>query len=108
MGVGRTTIIPMTFFEVANAVEGLLWLTIALVLLVAVPRRGPYRAIRATAALTFSLFGLSDWIEIHTGHWAHPWPLMVFKAGCVVSLVGHYVWYRSLRNRVGAAAACDS
>lgn len=85
--------------ELYNYVEVGLWPGIALVLFIwGLGRRGPARRDAIIAAATLILFGTSDWFEANTGNeWWHPWWLLIWKAGCVVILLGvlAIAWKRS-------------
>ena len=83
-----------------NILEAGLWVTLALVLLVAVRRlRGKERAIAYVAAAFLCLFGFSDVIEIYTGAWWRPPWLLVLKAVCVFALLSCLVSYLRYRGR---------
>jgi hypothetical protein len=72
-------------FAVSNYWECALWSSIGLVFL------GFFIARRHTDLLigfiAFALFGLSDYIEAHTGAWWRPWWLLALKGGCVLVFV---------------------
>lgn len=88
--------------ELYNYVEVGLWPGMALILLVwGVRRRGAARRDAIIAAFTLLFFGASDWFEANTGNeWWHPWWLFLWKASCVVILLGvlAIAWKRSRRN----------
>ncbi len=46
------------------------------------------------AAVSFILFGLTDFVEMRTGAWWHPWWLLAWKGGCVAVMVGLLLTYR--------------
>ena len=85
--------------ELYNYVEVGLWPAIAAVLFVwGLKRRGATRRDAMIAAATLLVFGASDWFEANTGNeWWHPWWLLLWKAGCVVILLGllAIAWKRS-------------
>lgn len=71
-----------------NFLEALLWWLIAAFFgYYAWRSDGRRRGLCLWAMLVFSLFGLSDIVEISTGAWWRPWWLLVWKAGCVVAML---------------------
>ena len=71
-----------------NAFEAGLWAVLAVV--VAFRYRRSVAGLRRVAAVTsvlLMLFAVSDVIEMHTGAWWRPWPLLVFKGICLVGLI---------------------
>lgn len=82
-------------FVAANYVECALWCAIAVVFLgFWIAKRLPDLLI---GAIAFALFGLSDYIETHTGAWWRPWWLLALKASCVVTFL--ILIYRYWRQR---------
>ncbi len=79
----------MAFDQIFNLCEGLLWLAIAAALMWRAPKNGLPRKLSVGAALSFALFGISDFIEVGTRAWYWPWPLLVLKAACVALLLAH-------------------
>jgi len=69
-----------------NFAEAWLWIAIGTCFLVSLIVRPSARAHKAVAALTFILFGISDFVEMHTKLWWHPWWLLTWKAACVIAL----------------------
>ena len=85
-------------FEIANYIEAALWGAIGLVLLAyATLRASDGRKIAAVAGGVFLVFGLSDVVEVHTGAWWRPWWLLLWKAACVLSMIG--LMAKHWRNR---------
>jgi hypothetical protein len=82
-----------TFDQFFNLGEGLLWLGIALVITIRTARSRNGQRLGYGAALSFALFGVSDLIEVRTGAWYSPWPLLALKAACVASLGIHLFCY---------------
>ena len=83
-----------------NFWEAWLWLAIAAgVLLSGLIRSKPDRDIALVCAATLGVFGLSDFVEMHTGAWWRPWWLLLWKGTCVVALAAVYVWYRRRKGR---------
>lgn len=74
--------------EVFNACEGVWWLLLAGYVgwRWRQAAAGPRRLSQITAVL-LALFSVSDFIEVRTGAWWRPWPLLVLKALCVCGLV---------------------
>lgn len=65
-------------------------------------RPRPIRRRGLIAFLTLVAFGGSDWAEARTGNtWWHPWWLLLWKAACVVVLVGlaFEAYHRVRRSR---------
>ena len=83
-----------------NFVEGVLWCAIALVMAVAAFRYRGHRDLVLIACALFVAFGASDFVEMTTGAWYHPWWLLAWKAVNVMGLVAVYVVYR--RRRAGS------
>jgi len=81
-------------FTVFNTIEGLFWLTLAAVFLLVARRRRQNTRLAIAAGLLFATFGLSDFVEIHTGGWYKPWWLLAWKASNVIGLATVYVAYR--------------
>lgn len=92
-----------TFGQFFNLCEGLLWLGIAAVIAVRTARSAGPKGLGFGGAVSFALFGVSDFIEMRTGAWYAPWPLLALKAMCVVALLAHLTLY--LRRKGGAQGA---
>ncbi len=75
--------------QIFNLCEGLLWVLIAAALIYRASKHGLPSKLAVGAALSFALFGISDFIEIGTRAWYSPWPLLALKIACVVSLLAH-------------------
>ena len=54
-----------------------------------------HRNLGRITAIWFVLFGVSDIGEAFSGAWYRPWPLLAFKAICVVALVTCGIIYRN-------------
>ncbi len=74
-------------FSVGNYIEAAFWIVLGLVFGVVALRSAARRRAVALAALTFTVFGVSDLVEVQTGAWWRPWWLLVWKSACVVVLV---------------------
>lgn len=71
-------------FEIANYIEAGLWISIGLVFAgFGTRRHGRRQRMCLIAAAAFLLFGVSDVIEVRTGAWWRPWPLLALKAACI-------------------------
>jgi hypothetical protein len=94
---------PMS--EIANYIEAALWIVIGLVFAGFAARRSNRRRMRCLiASATFLLFGVSDIIEVRTGAWWRPWPLLALKAACIcVMLVLLWAYFRERKPRPPAA-----
>lgn len=89
----------VTYF---NFAEAALWIVISIVLFVKRMKSESAEAkLQLVAAIAFLLFGLSDLVETQTGAWWRPWWLLVWKASCVIVLVGTLVVYLRRKRRVG-------
>lgn len=78
-----------------NVVEAAVWFAIGSGFAVVAWRgSGGHRPLAAVTAVAFLAFGVSDLIELSTGAWYRPWPLLVLKAACVVTFVGCLLTYR--------------
>lgn len=86
-----------------NLIEGCVWLAIAGVFLIQIARGRAWRGRLVVAAVSFAVFGVSDWVEITTGAWWRPWWLFAWKAACVLTFGWLLVEYRR-----GKAAPADS
>lgn len=77
-----------TPFGLANLAEAALWFAIAIVFALVATRKPMVRRRSHLAAIAFFAFGLSDLLEISTGAWWRPWPLLALKSTCVAVLIG--------------------
>ena len=85
----------------SNLIEGILWIIIGVCFLIPLLRPAQRRA-KLIAAANFIAFGLSDFVEMHTGAWWRPWWLLVWKGICVIAMLGLLIAY--LRRRRSRAA----
>jgi hypothetical protein len=86
--------------QVFNVLESGVWAAMAVgcgVGSVRCPDR--YRRTLLIAAAGFLVFGISDVLEIRTARTGIPWWLWAIKIVCVLTLVGCYLAYRSIRSR---------
>lgn len=81
------------FFADSNYFECCFWIAIGIGFAIAAVVKGPRRRCLVTA-MTFVLFGVSDYIEAQTGAWWRPWWLLVWKGACLlvflILLRAHY------------------
>lgn len=99
-------LIAASFFATANYVEALLWATVALLFAASAMRRhGAVRKRCVLAAVTFLLFGISDVVEVQTGAWWRPWWLLLWKAVCLLCLLGLLINHRRGRTRADGPPA---
>jgi hypothetical protein len=75
----------LSTFQIANIIEGILWVSIGIVLVVLGLHRtlGAKRKYLVVAGVLIC-FGVSDFVEAHTGAWWKPWWLLLWKASSVV------------------------
>jgi len=85
--------------ETGNLVEGILWLTIAAGFAVSLLKPGR-RGEKIVAAVNFAAFGVSDFVEMHTGAWWRPWWLLAWKAACVAVMAAQLVRYLRRKRRL--------
>ncbi len=91
--------VPPMLVDAYNAFEVGLWTVLGLAIAIRYRRSGaPLRRTSAIASGLLFLFAISDVIEMQTGAWWRPWPLMVLKGFCLIGLV----W--SLRQLVRESA----
>jgi hypothetical protein len=90
----------MGLHEWFNLGEGILWVAIGGALLISIAFYRNHLRLRFVAALSFVLFGVSDFVEMQTGSWWEPTWLLVLKAVCVSSLaVCCLVYFAHKRRR---------
>ena len=73
-----------SFFRDSNLIECALWCAIGAGFLIRAALRRDHRVTEVIASVTFLLFGLSDFVESHTGAWWRPWWLLVWKGVCLL------------------------
>jgi hypothetical protein len=72
-----------------NGCEAALWWALAIVVAVKFGRKqSPAQPTARWAVMWLVLFGISDVIEISTGAWWRPWPLLALKGTCLAALLG--------------------
>jgi len=81
-----------------NLIEGIFWIAVAGGFLLALIKPTQRRA-KLIAAANFIAFGLSDFVEMHTGAWWRPWWLLVWKGICFAVMLALLIAY--LRRRRG-------
>ena len=92
------SVFSMEFDQIFNLIEGVFWISIAALLIYHAAKKTEYRSILIGSSITFLLFGISEFIEINTRAWYHPWSLLTLKALCVLSLFVHFVWYLKIKR----------
>ena len=86
-------------FQIANYIEAGLWISIGLIFAGFAVRQSTRRRILSViASPTFLLFGVSDIIEVRTGAWWKPWPLLALKAACICVMLVLLRAYMRERN----------
>ena len=92
----------VTATEAYNTFEILLWAVFGIDCVRRAVNGSARRIPASVAAVTFFVFAASEAVEIRTGAWWQPWWLFVWKAACVLTLVGLVVesWRRRLRLRI--------
>ncbi len=100
----------MSFAGWCNAFEAGFWIVIAVIVYLRSRRLvGGRWKVGVTAAVAFFWFGISDVLEIGSGVWWRPWPLLLLKLACVVVLAGclaarKRVWGRDDARSPGGSA----
>ena len=74
-------------FILANRLEAVLWIAIAVAVLFVAMRRPHIGLDCVVAAVAFALFGVSDIVETTTGAWWRPWWLLVWKSACLATFL---------------------
>lgn len=80
------------FIEYGNIIEGFFWVAIGVCFTVAL-RWPKQRGIKLVTAITFLMFGCSDFVEYQTGAWWRPWWLMLWKGACVCIMAAQLIVY---------------
>jgi hypothetical protein len=81
-------------FRVFNLAEGCFWILLGLGFLAVLCRRRQNVGLMSATALLFLTFGLSDFVEIHTGGWYKPWWMLAWKAANLAGLVGVFLLFQ--------------
>ena len=83
-----------------NIAECILWIIISIILLVKSTRDArDLRRILHILSVSFFLFGISDYIEAHTGAWWTPIWLLFLKGGCIIVFILGFVRYHKITKR---------
>lgn len=98
-GLIATALLHLECDQIFNVAEGVFWICIAVVFARKSAKKTEFRKLQIGAAITFLLFGISDFIEVCTKGWFTPWSLLALKAACVLSLVLHLRAYLKIRRR---------
>ena len=75
-----------------NLIEGFFWIAIGVCFAVAIMRPGRKRS-KIIAAINFTMFGCSDFMEFHTGAWWQPTWLLLWKGLCIIVMLLQFVFY---------------
>jgi hypothetical protein len=81
-------------FEIFNFLEALLWISIGVGFLVVLWRNGRNADLQLFGLVLFVTFGISDFVEIHTGAWFRPWWLLAWKAADLAGIAALYLLHR--------------
>jgi hypothetical protein len=68
-----------------NFIEGLWWISLGSGMTYVTVNKKILRKMPYACIVLLVLFGISDFVEIHTGAWWCPWWLLAWKAGCIVA-----------------------
>ena len=80
-----------------NLVEGIFW--IGLGVWVLLTRRFIHKQLLYSLAITLIAFGISDFVETHTGAWWTPFWLLAWKAICISVVILYLVKHFYERGR---------
>ena len=72
------------FFSDSNYFECVFWCAIGMAFCIRATLRRDHRPSVIVAGFTFVIFGISDFVEAHTGAWWRPWWLLVWKGLCLL------------------------
>jgi len=86
--------------QIFNLFEGYLWIGIAIGLHITRSKHPTFRTENIVATISFFLFGVSDFIEIHTGAWYQPWQLLILKSACIMGFIISFSWYVAAKRRL--------
>jgi hypothetical protein len=78
-----------------NSLEAIFWMSPGGLVFWKSRSNPRHRPLGLVAAGWFVLFGASDVWEVFTGAWWRPWPLLLLKGICVISLIFCAVIYRN-------------
>jgi hypothetical protein len=87
--------------RMGNLIEGIFWIAVGLLFLLFLVRPG-YRRAKIVAAINLAVFGISNFVEMGTGTWYHPWWLLVWKSACVAVACAQLLQY--VRGKRAASA----
>ena len=78
----------MTYVDIINAIEVVLWPLLGFIVLARTYKSTPeWRKLGLIAGVVLILFGGSDAVELYTKAWWRPWWLLAWKATCIITLV---------------------
>jgi hypothetical protein len=76
-----------------NFIEGLWWIGLGTGMAYFSVKNNKLRKMLYASTVLLVLFGISDFVEIHTGAWWRPWWLLAWKAGCIVAGIICLIFY---------------
>lgn len=83
-----------------NLIEAAFWFVLGFVGFFYSWRREPIlRPALRLLSIVLVIFGASDLVESRTGAWWEPWWLFIWKALCVLAMLGCFVRYYRLTKR---------
>lgn len=80
--------------QIFNLLEGILWISISVIMVVRSTGHATHRTLLRVSGFAFFLFGLSDFIEIFTRAWFRPPALLMLKVACVITLMSCFIVFR--------------
>ena len=97
----------MEFDQVFNLVEGIVWITISIILLTRIRHFPEHKDILILGASAFFLFGLTDFVEIYTRSWHDPLWLLAWNGVCILVLLSCLVTYLRRQRRAQQGGALN-
>ena len=89
----------MDALAIFNAFEALFWMGVGLNTFRNSRFNSRHARLGTIASVWFVLFGISDVVEVFTGAWWRPWPLLFLKASSITALVTCGIVYRQRSRR---------
>lgn len=91
-------------FVRANIIEAFFWMAIGVGfgccgVYLKMRKHDGRQILALSAAITLVVFGFTDLVEAHTGAWWRPWPLLLWKGLCIISLLILFILYRRDKRR---------
>ena len=85
-------------FVVFNILEAIFWFVLGLLIYMKT-KEERYYSLKIMTSTTLIVFGVTDLIEVKTGGWDRPIGLLVLNSICVLSLIGCFVKYKSIKRK---------